>query len=108
MAATILLARHGETEWNVARRWQGHAESDLTDTGRAQALELASLVGESGISAIYSSDLRRAADTASIVADALGLTVRVDAELREVDVGEWSGLTSAEIEARFPEGAARR
>jgi broad specificity phosphatase PhoE len=108
MAATLLLARHGETEWNVERRWQGHAESDLTEAGRAQAIELAARVADMGVSSIYSSDLRRAADTAAIVGQELGLAVQLDASLREVDVGEWSGLTSPEIEARFPAGAARR
>jgi probable phosphoglycerate mutase len=108
MPATLLLARHGETEWNVERRWQGHAESDLTEEGRAQAAALAAGLTGRGIASIYSSDLRRAADTASIVGAELGLPVHLDAALREVDVGEWSGLTSAEIEARYPEGVARR
>jgi probable phosphoglycerate mutase len=108
VATTLLLARHGETDWNLARRWQGHAESDLSDRGRAQAEALAVALRDRGITAIYSSDLRRARDTAGIVAAELGLPVQVDAALREVDVGEWSGLTTDEIEARYPDGAARR
>jgi broad specificity phosphatase PhoE len=108
VAATLLLARHGETDWNAERRWQGHAESDLSENGRAQARALADHLRGRGIDAIYSSDLRRARDTAVIVASKLGLPVQVDAALREVDIGEWSGLTTDEIETRFPEGAARR
>ena len=108
MAATLLLARHGETGWNVERRWQGHAESDLTANGRAQAQALAGRLRGRGIDAIYSSDLRRARDTAAIVAGELGLPVQVEEALREVDVGEWSGLTTDEIEKRYPAAAARR
>ena len=108
MATTLLVARHGETDWNLERRWQGHAESDLSAKGRAQAQALGEELRERGIAAIYSSDLRRARDTAGIVGGQLGLPVRVEQALREVDVGEWSGLTTDEIEARYPEGAARR
>ena len=108
MATTLLVARHGETDWNLERRWQGHAESDLSAKGRAQAQALGEQLRGRGIDAIYSSDLRRARDTAGIVGGELGLPVRVEQALREVDVGEWSGLTTDEIEARYPEGAARR
>ena len=108
MAATLLLARHGETDWNLERRWQGHAESDLTANGRAQAQALGEQLRGRGIHAIYSSALRRARDTAGIVGAELGLPVQVQEALREVDVGEWAGLTTDEIEQRYPEGAARR
>jgi broad specificity phosphatase PhoE len=108
MAATLLLARHGETDWNAERRWQGHAETDLNDTGRAQARELARALDGDRLDAVYSSDLLRARATAEIVAGLAGLPVRLDARLREVDVGEWSGLTWREVEERYPEGAARR
>jgi probable phosphoglycerate mutase len=108
MAATLFLARHGETDWNLERRWQGHADPPLNATGRAQSLALASVVRGLGIEAAYSSDLARARETAELVVDGLGVGVRLDRELREADVGEWSGLTTAEIERRFPAGAARR
>ena len=108
MATTLLVARHGETDWNLERRWQGHAESDLTANGRAQARALGEWLSGRGIVAIYSSDLRRARDTAGIVGGGLALPVRVEQALREVDVGEWSGLTTDEIEARYPEAIARR
>ncbi len=104
---TILLARHGETDWNSERRWQGWADQPLNDVGRAQASELgASLAGRT-IDAIYSSDLRRAAETARIVAETLGLPVTVDRGLREVDVGDWSGRVHSEIEGVDPEGYER-
>ncbi len=104
---TIILTRHGETDWNSERRWQGHVDRPLNDTGRAQAAELAASLVETPIGAIYTSDLVRARETAEIVAANLGLPVIVDRELREVDVGEWSGLAHDEIAERFPEGFAR-
>ncbi len=103
----ILLARHGETEWNRVGRWQGHADPPLNDTGRRQAAALADMLEGDGISAIYSSDLRRARETARIVGARLGLEVTEDPALREIDVGSWSGLTRDEVRTRFPEGFAR-
>jgi probable phosphoglycerate mutase len=106
--ATILLVRHGETDWNLERRWQGHTDRPLNQTGRAQARELAKRLATEPPHAIYSSDLARARETAEIVAERLGLPVAVDPRLREVDVGEWSGLTMADVEERFPEALQRR
>jgi probable phosphoglycerate mutase len=103
----ILLARHGETDWNRIGRWQGHADLPLNDAGRGQAVELAERLAGDGIAAIYTSDLMRASQTARVVADRLGLAVIEDAGLREIDVGSWSGFTRAEVERRFPEGYAR-
>jgi probable phosphoglycerate mutase len=104
---TILLARHGETDWNSERRWQGHADQPLNEVGRAQALELADTLAGRAIDVVYSSDLVRAHETALIVADRLGLPVEVDAELREVDVGDWSGRVHTELEDLDPEGYRR-
>jgi broad specificity phosphatase PhoE len=104
---TILLARHGETDWNRENRFQGHADPPLNETGRAQASELARALADEPLAAVYSSPLRRAFETAQVVAAPHGLEpVGVDA-LREVDVGSWQGLTRAEIEERFPEQFAR-
>jgi 2,3-bisphosphoglycerate-dependent phosphoglycerate mutase len=103
----ILLARHGETDWNRIGRWQGHADPPLNETGRQQAVELAERLAGAGISAIYTSDLRRASETAQVVGERLGLDVHEDSQLREIDVGSWSGLTRAEVEERFPDGFAR-
>ena len=104
---TILLARHGESDWNRSQRWQGFADRPLTDLGRRQAVELAARLEETDLDAIYSSDLQRARETAEIVARSKGLDVHATPDLREVDVGSWSGLTRAEAEAQSPEGYAR-
>jgi broad specificity phosphatase PhoE len=105
--ATILLARHGETDWNAAKRWQGHADRPLNDRGRRQTAALAERLRETRLDGVYSSDLRRARDTAQVVADAQGLEVRTMPQLREVDVGSWSGLSRAEAEDRYPGGFQR-
>jgi broad specificity phosphatase PhoE len=104
---TILLARHGESDWNAARRWQGHADRPLTEVGIAQAEALAERLGEVDLDAVYASDLRRASETAEVVARRKGLIVTIVPELREVDVGSWSGLTRREAEERFPDGFRR-
>jgi phosphoserine phosphatase len=104
---TILLARHGETDWNREGRFQGHADPPLNATGRAQAAELAAELKAVGLAAVYSSPLRRALETAQAVAGEHGLEpVAVDA-LREVDVGSWQGLTRVDIETQFAEQFAR-
>jgi broad specificity phosphatase PhoE len=103
----ILLARHGQSDWNATRRWQGHADRPLTEKGWAQARDLAARLEHIALDAVYSSDLRRASDTAAEVARTQGLEVVQYPELREVDVGAWSGLTRAEAEVRFPDGFAR-
>ena len=106
--ATLLLVRHGETDWNRERRWQGHADRPLNETGRRQAEALAERLAARPPDAIWSSDLVRASETAEIVGRRLGLPVSLDARLREVDVGEWSGLTAGEVEERYPDGLRRR
>jgi broad specificity phosphatase PhoE len=103
VATNLILVRHGETDWNLERRWQGHADPGLNDTGRRQAVELAARFASTSVDALYSSDLARARETADVIGESLGLPVSLDPRLREVDVGEWSGLTSLEIEARYPE-----
>ena len=104
---TFLLARHGETDWNRARRWQGHADRPLTARGRGQATDLAARLADTPLDAVYSSDLRRARETAEPGATAHGLELIQLPELREVDVGSWQGLTRDEAEARFPVGFRR-
>jgi phosphoserine phosphatase len=104
---TILLARHGESDWNRDARWQGHADRPLTERGRTQARKLAERLAEVDLDAIYSSDLRRATETAEIVARTKRLEVETSTALREVDVGSWAGLTRAEAEQRYPEGYRR-
>jgi broad specificity phosphatase PhoE len=98
--ATVLLARHGETDWNRDHRWQGHTGPPLNQTGREQAARLAALL-TSGVDAVYSSDTTRARETAEIIGTQIGLTVATDARLREVNFGEWEGLTRHEIDVRY-------
>ena len=96
---TLLFVRHGETDWNTERRWQGHADQPLNDKGRAQAREAGAQLAELGVDVVYASDLARAHETAVIVAERLGRTVLIDPRLREVDVGDWSGRLQSEIDA---------
>ncbi|MFC9689595.1 histidine phosphatase family protein [Kribbella sp. NPDC056951] len=102
------LARHGQTEWNLAGRRQGRLDSPLTALGVQQAQRNAESLRGEPIHTIYSSPLGRAQRTARIIGDALGLPVQVLPDLAELDHGDWSGLTSAEIDARWPEERAAR
>jgi broad specificity phosphatase PhoE len=99
---TLYLARHGQSDWNAETRWQGHADRPLTELGRRQAGQLADRLADVPLAAVYSSDLERARATAEAVAGPRGLAVVPLADLREIDVGSWSGLTRAEAEERFP------
>ena len=101
----ILVLRHGQSEWNSVRRWQGTADSPLTDLGREQARTTAALLAALRLefSAIWTSNLRRASETACIIARALRLgDPTVDERLCEAYAGEWEGLTPDEIELRWP------
>jgi broad specificity phosphatase PhoE len=98
---TILLARHGETDWNREKRWQGHADLSLNERGREQARALAERLELVPFGAIYASDLRRAWETALIVAESKGLAVTPLRELREIDVGSWTGLSHDDVKERF-------
>jgi 2,3-bisphosphoglycerate-dependent phosphoglycerate mutase len=99
----ILLVRHGETDWNAAGRIQGHSDTPLNAAGRLQARRAAQRLAREPIRALYSSDLARAFETATIIGVPLGLTVVASPQLRERRYGEWEGLTSPEIQARYPE-----
>jgi len=103
----LLLVRHGESTWNVAGRWQGHADPPLSELGERQAAAAAAALSDPP-DAVWTSDLVRARRTAQLLAEPHGLAVRADARLRERDVGEWSGLTRAEIEERWPGWLAAR
>jgi broad specificity phosphatase PhoE len=105
VATTIVLVRHGETDWNRERRFQGRADTPLNDAGRAQARELAELLASEPLAALYTSPLRRALETATIVGARLGLEVGTSEAMQEIDVGSWQGLTVDEVRARFPEEA---
>jgi broad specificity phosphatase PhoE len=98
---TMLLARHGQSEWNAAGRWQGQADPPLSDLGRQQSHNAAPRIGS--VDLIVSSDLQRAVETAQIISGRLGVgPVVIEPELRERDAGAWSGLTGEQIDAGWP------
>jgi probable phosphoglycerate mutase len=105
LPTTLLLCRHGESQWNVAGRVQGtslHA-AGLTELGRWQAARLAERLSKITIDALVSSDLLRAVETADFVVSRLDKVPTLDSRWREIDMGRWHGLTIAEIQERFPE-----
>ena len=104
----ILLARHGETDWNLEHRVQGHTDTPLNATGLEQARALAEQLAREPLVAIYASDLVRARDTAAIVADGHGLEPELDPGLREKNFGSWEGLTDVAILKRFPDAVRGR
>jgi 2,3-bisphosphoglycerate-dependent phosphoglycerate mutase len=101
-ATRILAVRHGETTWNRDTRIQGHTDIDLNDHGRWQAARLARALGQEPIAAIYSSDLKRARDTAQAVAQQHDLPVHADIGLRERGFGRFEGHTWDELALRYP------
>jgi alpha-ribazole phosphatase len=103
MTTKVVLIRHAQSLWNAAGRWQGHADPDLSEAGREQARLLAERLRHWPIDRIYTSDLKRAADTASAVARACGLEPVIDPVWRERHVGAWEGLTLDEIRVRYPD-----
>jgi probable phosphoglycerate mutase len=104
MSRILYIARHGETDWNAAERWQGHTDVPLNTTGRAQAMELAEKLMGARLGAVVSSDLARARETAHIVGEHLGVPhAWADADLRERAFGLFEGLTREECERLHPE-----
>jgi len=103
MIRTLLLVRHGRTAWNLEGRLQGHADVALDDVGREQADALGAGLAPLGPARLWSSDLRRAEATASVIGAACALPVVPDPRLREYDVGARSGLTPAEFAEQYPE-----
>ena len=98
----LVLLRHGQTDYNVAGRMQGHLDSVLTDTGLAQAVAAAPDIAKVAPERIISSDLQRARHTADLVGGACGLPITLDPRLRETHLGEWQGRTVLEIERDYP------
>ena len=103
-ATRVLILRHGESAWNAEGRWQGAADPPLSARGRDQAVAAAAALARLGsFDLLVTSDLERAASTGGLIADALGLHVRMrDEGLNERDVGDWQGLTNSEIDDRYP------
>jgi glucosyl-3-phosphoglycerate phosphatase len=103
MTGRVFLLRHGRTAWNAERRFQGQADPPLDDVGRAQAYEVAALVGALSPDVLVSSDAVRAVQTAEPIAEITGLEVMVDARLRERSLGHWEGLTRDDVAQRYPD-----
>ncbi len=103
----LIVWRHGNTDWNAGHRVQGQTDVPLNALGRQQAVDAAELLIKMRPDVIVSSDLHRAADTASALAALSGLSIKHDQRLRERFFGSWQGLTMTEVTARFPEQHAR-
>ena len=106
-AARIIVWRHGRTPWNVENRFQGQADIGLDDVGRAQAARAAVALAALRPSALWTSDLSRARDTAAALADLTGLPVTADERLREIHVGSWEGLLGEDVGRVDPEASRR-
>lgn len=99
----LILVRHGETDWNVTLQYQGQARVPLNERGRKQARLTAQRLHGSGATTLYGSDVVRAWETASIIGETLKLHAIPMTELREIDVGQWEGLTPEELYRRYPD-----
>lgn len=99
----VIFIRPGETAWNRIGRWQGQIAIPLNEHGRLQAERLATFIRPIGIAAIYSSDLRRAKDTAELITEKLDIEPVYDVRWRERHMGEWQGLTLPEIKDWYPQ-----
>jgi broad specificity phosphatase PhoE len=102
-AARVYLARHGQTDYNLEGRFQGHLPVPLNATGRTQAAQLAERAAAHDFSVLWCSPLLRARETAGIVAERIGLAPREDERLVETDSGDWTDLSFAEVQARSPQ-----
>lgn len=101
-ARRLVMLRHGQTDYNLGSRMQGQLDTDLSELGRAQAVAAAEVLGKLQPLLIVSSDLRRAFDTATRLAEQTGIQVRVDPRLRETHLGDWQGMTHTQIDAEVP------
>lgn len=99
----LCLVRHGQTDWNLEGRYQGQSDVPLNATGRAQAQALADRLAGERFHAIYASDLRRASETAEIIAAVVALPVFLEPRLREIDQGQWEGQLVETIKTRYAE-----
>lgn len=99
----VIFIRPGETDWNQQVRWQGWVASPLNDLGKRQAERLANYIRHINLKALYTSDLKRALQTADILAKNLGFESVPDKRLRERNIGEWQGLTIDEMKTWYPD-----
>lgn len=108
MTVHFLLVRHGQTAWNAQKRFMGQLDIPLDETGRAQVAALGNRLKDEHVDMIYASDLSRAWDTALAIQSRLAsrADVKPESRLREMDFGNWQGLTYAEIQERDPQNLA--
>jgi probable phosphoglycerate mutase len=99
----FIIIRHGQTQWNIAGIRQGHLDSPLTEKGVAQSKALGQRLVRENFTALYSSDLGRAVETARMISDVTGHEIYTDARLRERHLGIFQGLNGEEIKARYPD-----
>ena len=107
MVVRLILARHGETDWNIQQRYQGHSDTELNQTGIKQAKLVARELKKEHFDAIYTSDLTRAVQTAAIIAEIRKIPIYKVRGLRECSFGVWEGKTFEEMQEKFPEEVAR-
>ncbi len=98
----LVMLRHGQTEWNAGNRMQGQLDTELSELGRDQAVAAAEVLAKRHPLLIVSSDLRRAYDTAVVLAERTGSPLIVDARLRETHLGDWQAMTHSEVDAAAP------
>ncbi|PEC19654.1 phosphoserine phosphatase 1 [Bacillus cereus] len=103
MKTTIYVTRHGETEWNVAKRMQGRKNSALTESGMLQAKQLGDRMKDLSIHAIYSSPSERTLHTAELIKGERNIPIIADEHFYEINMGIWEGQTIADIEKQYPE-----
>ena len=99
----LLVLRHGQTDHNAAGLWQGQLDSQLSELGHQQAKAAARAIAELGPTRVVASDLSRAAQTGQEVADVCGIRIALDPRWREIHVGEWAGLSGAQVREQYPE-----
>jgi broad specificity phosphatase PhoE len=102
----LLLVRHGQSTWNRDHRIQGQLDPPLSEEGRAQALHVARRLRSRRFTGFYTSDLKRAFETAEVIGEAVGMTPKPAEGLREIYLGEWEGLNTDELAQRYPEAWA--
>ena len=98
----VYLARHGQTQSNVLRRYAGYSAEPMTDFGRGQVSGLAARLGRCGLGEIWTSEVPRARESAELVGSVLGLPVRADERLNEMRLGPWEGMTELEVAREYP------
>lgn len=102
-STTLYLTRHGQTEWNVAKKLQGHKDSPLTEMGILHAQWLADSMSQISLDSIYSSSSVRAVKTTEILRGGRTISITPDDDLREINIGSWEGKDISTIESTFPD-----